>query len=506
MPAVNLLTNVTNAEAGDGGLWGDIGGGQGSAQDENAPLQGLACRGRRVDANLRGFGVGVGARDLSGPGVHFGLWLRTFQPGALNGIDCRLGSSATGPDNTPYSNWRFDGALYPAEGPWIRVWVDPTVARDSGAGTLNLASVQWFAANFDMANVGGNTLNCLVDRVDYGSEGIEISGANGTFAEAETLDATDVLGILRSGVLSGPLILRNGQFDDTNFSIRAGAQPNAASDWVRIELDNTAVGNSVTWGAYFLDGVLITVAGTQGALDLGTGTMLNAPAMTWNASVSFAGSLVAAQTLTAGGANLDGATFTDPAGAVAVAVGNLNQLQGATVSKDPAAVARAVQLDPVTSSVAMDWDVATDGFDVGVTGTNVSTTNTGEEDLLVDVAAGQTLTINVAAGRSPPSVTNTGAGQVDIVAVENVLTVNIDLPGALLLIYDKDSADPQNLGTELQRTPGATLSETFPYSAAKAGDDIVIKIILSGFKIFNRTVELQANSFSFDAILIPETN
>ena len=313
MTATNQLTNYTLAEAADSALWDDWGSGGGSGQDDNAPVEGLENRSRRIDNGVKGFACGKGPVNLSPAGTHFGIWVRTFQPGLTNNLGLRLGSAAGGANNSPNSQWNFPGSSYPVEGPWLRLWVDPSATRDSGTGTLDLTSIEWIGNEFDMGNVGGTSDNCHIDRIDYGTVGIEISGAAGTFAQAETLDNTNVLGVLRDGKLLAPIRLKNGTFNDANFVISAGDQPLAASDWRRIEIDNTDPGNSVTWGNYFLDGVLITIIDDQtgDTLDLGTGTMLNAPAMTWSESVVFAGAIVSGGVLTVNGSDLAGARFAE---------------------------------------------------------------------------------------------------------------------------------------------------------------------------------------------------
>lgn len=319
MTATNPLTNVTLAETADGGLWGDWGSGGGSGQDDNAPVQGGENRSRRIDNGIKGFAIDKGSFDLSAAGTHIGVWIRTFQPGLTNNLGPRLGSNAAGPNNSPWSQWNFAGSNYPIEGPWLRLWFDPSITRDAGAGTLDLTQIQWIGSEFDMGNVGGTSDNCHIDRIDYGTVGIEITN-DGTFAEAETIDQANALGILRDGVLSGTISIKSSI--DSNFSIKASdLQILAASDWIKIAIDNTDVAdNGVDWsgGAYFLDAIPVTINGTQGTVNLGTGTFLNAPAMSWNTSVVFGGGIASSDTLTAGGSDLRGAKFDGSIGTSAL--------------------------------------------------------------------------------------------------------------------------------------------------------------------------------------------
>jgi len=51
--------------------------------------------------------------------------------------------------------------------------------------------------------------------------------------------------------------------------------------------------------------------------------------------------------------------------------------------------------------------------------------STGNETILVSVASGQTLTINVASGASIPTVYNTGSGSVSVVSGQVTLTITV---------------------------------------------------------------------------------
>lgn len=67
----------------------------------------------------------------------------------------------------------------------------------------------------------------------------------------------------------------------------------------------------------------------------------------------------------------------------------------------------AVELSSIGGGT-MTWDCVTSGFDAGSTGSPVTPTATGNEDIYVNVASG-TLTINIATGATIPSVRSAGA-------------------------------------------------------------------------------------------------
>lgn len=506
MTATNQLTNHTQAFAADGGLWADSGGGPGSAQDSNAPIEDPENRARRIDGNDRGFSLGKGTLNLSAAGLHLGMWVRSFQPSLTTLIKLKFGGGGT-PDNNPRSEHHFDGTLYPKKGPWIRLWVDPNRTPELTSGSLNLAAVAWLGANFEMGNVSGTSPNCHIARMDYGTEGILIDN-DGTFAEAETEDQANALEILNDGVLNGPVRIKS--MTDTNFAIAASPlQPLAATDWIRLDIDNTdAADNGVDWtgGGWFLEGILLTVTGTEGTVNLGTGTLLSAPAITFNPSVVFPGSVVNSQPLDANGANLAGVSFSGALGTHAVSVDNLALVAGADFVSRGAG--HAVDRGTVSVSVGEVWSATSSGYDAGAAGSPATTTNTGNEDIRVTVASGQTYTITVQSGSTVPSVKNDGPGTVNVVVPQVSLSITgHPTPDTTLVIHDFDGAN-NSLGTELQRFDPASATEIFTYASSKAGDQISIQMIPTPgtFKRDVRIVTLGANDALFEFDPEPETN
>lgn len=79
----------------------------------------------------------------------------------------------------------------------------------------------------------------------------------------------------------------------------------------------------------------------------------------------------------------------------------------------------------ISTNTTMNWDASLSNYDAGSTGDPVTTTSTGNEAILCNVASGIKLTINVASGASIPSVRNTGTGTVAVVAGQVTLTVTV---------------------------------------------------------------------------------
>ena len=105
------------------------------------------------------------------------------------------------------------------------------------------------------------------------------------------------------------------------------------------------------------------------------------------------------------GATFSGCTFDKAVGAVSLLVDNIDIVTGGSFISDGSN--HAVQINSIGGG-SVTWDNELTGYDVGSTGSPVTTTATGNEAIFVNVASG-TLDINVAAGATIPSVRSAGA-------------------------------------------------------------------------------------------------
>ena len=160
----------------------------------------------------------------------------------------------------------------------------------------------------------------------------------------------------------------------------------------------------------------------------------------------------------------------------------------------------------ITTDASMSWNNKLTDYVVGTSGENVGVTPTGNEAILANVASGQTLTVNVASGASTPSVANSGLGTVDVISGQVIMTLIGHPVGATVLIYDLDSGDPQNLGTELARFNSAAASVQYQYSGGKSGDDVQVKVIEAGYRTLTEPYVLPATDNTFDTTMETETN
>ena len=211
-PVLEGLTRIDPADSATG--WADIGGGPGSALNNDVVRQGTGSIGRRIDANDRGFAFDLGAGnelDFSGSGAHEGehiwWWVNILQPDLINSHRLRLITGTT--LTTNYAEYE----IFPAQaysGGWFRAVLDPSRQPTSTAGTFNLASVRNIGFMFDMGNVGGTSQNCLVDAVDRGRGLVVTGGTSGDPLTWADIAAEDELNANQFGVVQE--LGNSGQF------------------------------------------------------------------------------------------------------------------------------------------------------------------------------------------------------------------------------------------------------------------------------------------------------
>ncbi len=189
------LTIITAAESADDPDWTDIGGGSGSAQETDFSVQGDECRSRAVSgaSASRGMTFDITASfsvlDFSVSGTEEDMlvlfWIATFAPGLIDalsaapGLRIRLSSDAN-PDTGAWSEWDIMYSdLIPSEGnEFFKVYaLDPRAppTRISGAGAVDLSSVQWFGVIMD-TNANAKGQNLAVDRISYGFGELIVTG------------------------------------------------------------------------------------------------------------------------------------------------------------------------------------------------------------------------------------------------------------------------------------------------------------------------------------------
>ena len=150
-----------------------------------------------------------------------------------------------------------------------------------------------------------------------------------------------------------------------------------------------------------------------------------------------------------------------------------------------------VELTSIGSGT-MTWNCVTDGFDTGTTGSPVTTTTTGGEDIYVSATSGE-LTINVAGGATTPSIWSAGA-TINVVAGSVSINIHVedqsatDLQGALVYIDE----DLGSAGHIANTSTNATGDVATSYSGAATS--ATVRIRKYGYKPYVGTISLQSDS------------
>lgn len=206
--------------------------------------------------------------------------------------------------------------------------------------------------------------------------------------------------------------------------------------------------------------------------------------------------------VTQDGATLTSGTFDKPSGTVGLLVSNLNLVTKQTFNSD--GTGHAINLGTISADTSISWE--NNAIDYAA-----SNGSTGNEVILVNVASGKTLTINVASGYSSPTYYNTGAGTVNVVSGQVDFKFNVkDSVGNALIGYEWRLYDNQGVsgeyGTELDGEEVSTVTEqTYSYTYV-SDDTIVLQIMKDGY-VENITLGyLLSTDQSLNIVMKTETN
>ena len=184
----NAMTNVSLVNNNTGfSVWKRDGtGGTPSAISEaDVYLQGTGACSVKVSNQGVVLAYGTGGLNLSAANTHVYIWVNMLAGGlmtarASNGLCVCLSSDATLSSGSNYSFWAVDGSdTYP--GGWVRYVLDVSKTRTTGAGTLNLSSVQHIGMYCDTRPNVAKFDNLVIDRIDYTTgAGLRVYGTSTT--------------------------------------------------------------------------------------------------------------------------------------------------------------------------------------------------------------------------------------------------------------------------------------------------------------------------------------
>ncbi|RLB94494.1 MAG: hypothetical protein DRH26_01020 [Deltaproteobacteria bacterium] len=305
--------------------------------------------------------------DFINKGVESG----TFAPASFSELAIILDNSASGNIRSVINNW-IDAMYF---------GVGHTISGTTAGDLLfkEAAAVDQLTAN--QYGILQNYNDIIYSQGDIDCAGTNLVSDSETLVFVDTINGYDTYNFDITGTVSfkNTTIIAAGAIDfildaesATSFSMVGGALTGAED--VRLKDGQT------------FSGVVLNTAQA--------GTIANDPSgCTWNApgliTVSATGSL-------------NGCTLNDPSGAVAVDISSLNRLDGCTFNSD--GTGHAIDLGTVDADTSMSWNCPTSGY-------ASSDGSTGNEVILVNVTAGNTLTVNVS-GVAYPTVYNTGSGTV----------------------------------------------------------------------------------------------
>lgn len=329
-------SNFTLAEAADDANWADRGGGTGSAQDLDSPLEGAGCRGRKVDNTTLGFAFQRTTIDLSAAGEHLAFWQycgtrNVLDTKANGGMRVRLGGGAD-PDTSPWAEWNVNGDdTVPPTNKWMRVWFDvDRGSPDALAGTFLTSDVESFGGNFTAsAAITGNVKNFFMDRIDrmQGSGGLTGTGTGGIFEDFLAFDvdiSTNRVGVVEripGGIqLNARLTIGTSSsavLNDSALNIIFDDQQFCESDFMGLTFDLQNVSTDIdladikisSAGSVNIGDILVT--GTSGDLDFIRMTIANLRFITLTSvcTVSFS-QISAVAVITQSGARIEANTLS----------------------------------------------------------------------------------------------------------------------------------------------------------------------------------------------------
>ena len=383
-------------------------------------------------------GSGTGATKV--PNGNAYIWAAFLAAGqaftkANGGLQISLG------DGTNTSYWNVAGSDTYSGGfkKWaVNTGIAPSENSGANADIGDITQIGF------VTDVGGTTTrfdNFVVDAMEVG-DGLSFNGTtagNALFSEAVSQDLITAIGVLRleEGIIfsqgsvefSGTAMTSSGEtlvFTDT----LGGAYTYSFDVTGTVTLTNSSVSASglVDYNFNTASATAFTMTGggltNFASLVTGTGQTLSGVVFSSGGTSAIANDVTGSTfnqcgliTLTG---SLDACSVYNSTSASSVITSSLANLVGNDFISDGSN--HAVELTSIGGG-SMTWDSTTASYDAGATGSPITPTSTGNEDLYVNAASG-TITINVAAGATVPSVRSAGA-IVNVVAGLSTLSFTV---------------------------------------------------------------------------------
>jgi hypothetical protein len=502
-------------------------------------------------------------------GQFFGIWVNFLASSLLEDlIDGGLGifMSTNTPSSSNYALWYMKGADN-YNGGWVRLVIDPTKAPSVDNDSFDPTSVRYFGA-FAHTNATAKFDNFVVDMCSHG-KGLIVTGTS-TLGLTEELLADELVN--RHGVLTalndsgtaaqllgkltlgddvgtdasaitdedskifiaeplfyettlkpalpltaqGLVIVGNGTGDtDVAFGIAVGAVAgrngmaivgNDTYEFV-VDRDDGAVESANFYGCSLEN--LTGMLDLDGTHDFNGNSVIACGPITVHSDVSMLSSVGSGAITLSSGAQLLNSLIINNVDASAVIAPTLADVINVAFTSDGSN--HAVDCGNIPSNQSMDWDNTESGYVAGSAGAGVDDKSpTGNETIICDVDDGFTLTINVAATGSTPSVGNIGLGDVDVVAGQRTFafTLNPSITNYEWRLYEASGVPGDGtIGTVELDGEEVASADNQSYAYTWSSDtDIAVQIFADGYEEFLHYDTLGNGDKDLTFNLTPETN
>ncbi len=422
---LTLFNDATNANG-----WGEFTGmslGAGPDTDTDLAIHGSVCITQdRAKTGLNSQGYDGNAVTIN-TGDCFFIWTKFFAPNSLDSLAAGGQRVVIGTSLSAWDAWSMDGNDTYDYGGWVNYAVDPTFASDFNNGTVTTYNACGNGWLLTAAPQKGNPFN--TDIIRYGRGTSIFTGGQAAnyavFSEFATVnDHPTEANYGRSGLIQavGGGYLYKGRMSlgitatavymvDANVNITIDNTTKVSSSFNRIEVHNTL--SEVEWNR-----VNITALGTvsrgefemidnAAVVDLTDCVFTDMSTFIFQSNATLLRDVFSrCGLITQGGATFTGCVFSKSSSSVSLSVNNLSTVTKCSFESDGSN--HAVDLGVIGSTQSMTWD----NLDTGYTASS-----SGNETIVVSVATGIELTINVAVTGSTPSVYNIGTGGAGAVSV-----------------------------------------------------------------------------------------
>jgi len=515
MAIPSYTTDLTTIATGDlnvdTGVWsesGDAGWDTGGAMvdDQNLYYNNTECVSAQLTKDSNGTGASGPATIVythgtnitiptDGAALIHHLWAA---PPALNTLANGGVKVLAGSDNANFYAWNVSGSDFaPApRGGWWNYAINPVIGTPSDTvGTAPATYAMIGMAVAALAQARGNPHAC--NAVRYGRcEAIFTGGEAADYATFAGYGAVDNAATARWNLIepigTSAFIMQGLQslgtaatavdFRDSNKAISIKNTTAVTANFNRMEVNN--VGSNIDW-----TNISITALGTTSKWDFEviddapvakkSCTFTDIGKTTYQSNSTLTNTTYRrAELITQGGGTFIGCIADTPFGPIGMSADNLNLITGGTFNSD--GTGHAVDLGIISSTQAVTWD----NTDTGYAATNGAT---GNETIVVSVNTGISLTINVSATGSTPTIKNDGVGTVTIVAgavtvqVKAIDSAGADIESANVMIRAADATGPFPYQESVTITSSGTVATvTHTGHGLASGDKVDISGVTNG--------------------------